>query len=58
MKSDGMVCPACTVGRARVVTIQHRKAWIYRRRECEKCGARYSTCEMQSGKVVDQRPIQ
>ena len=40
-------CPRCSADSyGREKTRHAARAWLYRRRECEHCGARYSTREV------------
>lgn len=41
-----MRCPTCRSHKGRVLDSRPREAGIYRRRECDKCGERFSTMEV------------
>ena len=48
-----MKCPVCGVdNQGAVIDSRNNYAYIRRRRECMKCGARYTTYEEISGKRV------
>ena len=40
-----MICPACPSRTFRVVNSRARDGFIWRRRECKRCGTRFSTVE-------------
>lgn len=51
-----MKCGVCG-GESRVVDSRETKGWIRRRRECERCGARWTTFEMPGEEMETVRKI-
>jgi transcriptional repressor NrdR len=46
MARKAMACPACGSDDGRVVDKRNYPECVYRRRQCHKCGGRYSTYEL------------
>ena len=41
----GVICPKCGYTKSCIITTRQHYDGLYRRRECEKCGERFSTYE-------------